>query len=182
MMTISLWVCLAVVVVSVGSDITTRRMPNLVTLGGLGLGIAIHGAAGLVEGGLLGVLRGIGYALLGAAACGLVPFFAWKKGEMGGGDVKLFAAIGALVGPSIGFDVEARTFAFSLIVLFPYRLVRHRALGVALRNLRIGMVNIFKARAARAPYLSGPELPPVILGPAIGVAFAITMLQYGVLR
>jgi prepilin peptidase CpaA len=182
MMTTSVWVCVVVVVVAVLSDVTTRRIPNLVTLGGLAVGLATHGATGFVEGGFFGGLRGIGFALLGAVACGLVPFFAWKKGEMGGGDVKLLAAIGALVGPTIGFDVEARTFAFSLVVLFPYRLIRHRALGVALRNVRIGIVNLVRARAAREPYVTGPKLPPVILGPAIGIAFAVTLLQHGALR
>jgi prepilin peptidase CpaA len=182
MMTTSLWICALVVLVAVASDITTRRIPNLVTFGGLVVGLAVHGATGFVDSGVLGGLRGAGYALLGAVACGLVPFLAWKKGEMGGGDVKLFAAIGALVGPVLGFDVEARTFAFSLLVLFPYRLVRHRAVGVALRNVRIGVVNLFRAPSAREPYLTGPKLPPVILAPAIGIAFALTLLQNGALR
>ena len=96
--------------------------------------------------------------------------------------MKLFAAIGALVGPSFGFDVEARAFTLSLLILFPYRLLRHRALGVALRNVRIGLVNLVRPRAAREPYLTGPKLPPVILAPAIGIAFALTLLQQGVLR
>ncbi len=181
-MTTSLWICLIVVAVAVVSDIATHRIPNLLTLGGLVVGLAIHGASGFVEHGFLGGFRGVGFALLGAFACGIVPFFAWKKGEMGGGDVKLFAAIGALVGPAVGFDVEARTFAFSLLVLFPYRLIRHRAVGVALRNMGIGIVNVFRSKDARAPYLTGPKLPPVILAPAIGMAFAFTLLQHGVFR
>ena len=182
MMTTSVWVCLIVVVVAVASDIATRRIPNLVTLGGLAVGLAIHGATGFVVAGVVGSLRGIGFALLGAIACGLVPFLAWRKGEMGGGDVKLFAAIGALVGPALGFDVEARTFAFSLLVLFPYRLIRHRALGVALRNVGIGFSNLLRSRDTRAPYETGPKLPPVILAPAIGIAFALTLLQQAALR
>ena len=182
MMTTSLWVCVIVVFVAVASDIATRRIPNLVTLGGLCVGLAIHGASGFVDKGLAGGLRGIGFALLGAVACGLVPFLAWKKGEMGGGDVKLFAAIGALVGPALGFDVEARAFAFSLLVLFPYRLIRHRAVGVALRNMRIGVMNAFRSKDARVAYETGPKLPPVILAPAIGIAFALTLLQQGALR
>ena len=161
---------------------TSRRIPNLVTLGGLFVGLAIHGASGFVEKGFAGGFRGIGFALLGAVACGLVPFLAWKKGEMGGGDVKLFAAIGALAGPALGFDVEARTFAFSLLVLFPYRLIRHRAVSVAVKNMRIGVVNVFRSKDAREAYVTGPKLPPVILAPAIGVAFALTLLQQGVLR
>ncbi|MDB4934340.1 MAG: Type prepilin peptidase TadV/CpaA [Labilithrix sp.] len=182
MMTTSLWICVIVVLVAVASDIATRRIPNLVTLGGLVVGLAVHAASGFVESGFSGGLRGVGFALLGAVACGIVPFLAWKKGEMGGGDVKLFAAIGALVGPALGFDVEARTFAFSLLVLFPYRLIRHRAVSVALRNMRIGVVNVFRARASREPYVDGPKLPPVILAPAIGIAFMLTLLQNGALR
>ena len=181
-MTTALWACLVVVALAVATDIATRRIPNLVTLGGLFVGIAIQCASGFAERGLGGGLRGIGVALLGAVACGLIPFLAWKKGEMGGGDVKLFAAIGALVGPSFGFDVEARAFTLSLLILFPYRLLRHRALGVALRNVRIGLVNLVRPRDAREPYLTGPKLPPVILAPAIGIAFALTLLQQGVLR
>lgn len=182
MMSTAVWVCLVVVAISVISDIATHRIPNLVTLGGLALGVVINGAAGFVEGGVGGSLRGIGAAFLGAILCGIVPFFAWKKGEMGGGDVKLFAAVGALMGLSVGFDVEARTFAFSFLVLFPYRLVRHRALGVAFTNLRIGIANLFRNKDVRQAYVTGPKLPPVILGPAIGVAFALTLVQHGVLR
>ncbi len=182
MMNTSVWICVVVVLVAVASDVATRRIPNLVTLGGLAVGLAVHCASGFAESGFYGGLRGIGASLLGAFACGAVPFLAWRKGEMGGGDVKLFTAIGALVGLTFGFDVEARAFALSLLVLFPYRLVRHRALGVALRNMRIGVVNVLRSRDAREPYLTGPKLPPVILAPAIGIAFVLTLLHHGVLR
>lgn len=182
MMTTAVWACIFVVVVSVVSDIATRHIPNTITFGGILVAMAIHGAAGFAGAGAVGLFKGIGLALLGAFACGLIPFFSWKKGEMGAGDVKLFAAIGALLGPSIGFDVEARALAFSFLVLFPIRLVRHRALGVALKNMAIGLANCFRAKEARAPYLKGPKLPPVILGPAIGVAFALTMVQQGLLQ
>lgn len=182
MMTTALWACIFVVVVCVVSDIATRRMPNIMTFGGVFVGLCIHGANGFVERGFLGGLKGAGFALLGAFACGIVPFLAWRKGEMGAGDVKLFAAIGALLGPAIGFDVEARAFAFSLLVLFPYRLIRHGAFRIGLKNMGIGLANVFRKKDAQTPYLTGPKLPPVILGPAIGVAFALTLLQHGVLR
>jgi prepilin peptidase CpaA len=176
----AVWACIFVVLVSVVSDITTRRMPNIVTFGGIVVAMAIHGAAGFASAGFGGLGKGVGFALLGAFACGLIPFFAWKKGEMGGGDVKLFAAIGALIGPSLGFDVEARALAFSFLVLFPYRLVRHGAVRVALKNMGIGIANTFRSKDARVAYVIGPKLPPVILGPAIGVAFALTLFQHGV--
>lgn len=181
MMTTAVWASIFVVVVSVVSDIKTRHIPNTVTLGGILVAMAIHGAAGVAGAGAAGLFKGIGLALLGAFACGLIPFFSWKKGEMGAGDVKLFAAIGALLGPSIGFDVEARALAFSFLVLFPIRLIRHKALGIAVKNMGIGVANVFRAKDARMEYLKGPKLPPVILGPAIGLAFALTMLQHGVI-
>ena len=68
--------------------------------------------------------------------------------------------------------------AFSFIVLFPYRLIRHGALKVALKNAGIGIANMFKQKDARAAYLTGPKLPPVIRAPAIGVAFALTLVQH----
>lgn len=182
MMTTAVWACIFVVVASVVSDLATRRMPNIITLGGIVVALAIHGAAGFTAGGFAGLFRGAGYALLGAFACGLIPFFAWKKRELGGGDVKLFAAVGALMGPAIGFDVEARALALSFLVLFPYRLIRHGAVRVALKNMGIGIANVFRKKDARVEYLTGPKLPPVILGPAIGVAFALTMLQQGIIR
>lgn len=182
MMTTAVWVCIFVVVVSVVSDLATRRMPNIFTLGGVAVALAIHGAAGFASTGIGGLFKGMGFALLGAFACGFIPFLAWRKRELGGGDVKLFAAIGALMGPVVGFDVEARAFAFSFLILFPYRLIRHRALGVAVKNMGIGLANMFRQKDARVAYLTGPKLPPVILGPAIGVAFALTMLQHGVIR
>lgn len=178
----AVWACIFVVTVAVISDIATRRMPNIVTFGGVFVAMAIHGAAGFASAGFVGLVKGVGFALLGAFACGLIPFFAWKKGEMGGGDVKLFAAIGALIGPSLGFDVEARALAFSFLVMFPYRLIRHRAVGVALKNMVTGLANCFRSKDARVAYLEGPKLPPVILGPAIGVAFALTIFQHGIIR
>ena len=178
----AVWACIFVVVVSVVSDIATRRMPNVITLGGTVVAMAIHGAAGFAVAGFLGLAKGVGLALLGAFACGFIPFLAWRKREMGAGDVKLFAAIGALLGPAIGFDVEARALAFSLVILFPYRLIRHGALRVGMKNIGIGIANLFRSKDARVAYLTGPKLPPVILGPAIGIAFALTMLQQGVIR
>ena len=43
MMTTAVWASIFVVVVSVVSDITTRRMPNTVTFGGILVAMAIHG-------------------------------------------------------------------------------------------------------------------------------------------
>jgi prepilin peptidase CpaA len=72
------------------SDWRTRRIPNALTLAGAAAAIALHLAAG--GGAVLQGLQGFGLAL----AVG-VPLFA--LGALGGGDVKLLAAVGAFMGP-----------------------------------------------------------------------------------
>jgi prepilin peptidase CpaA len=78
-------------------DLRTRRIPNLLTLGGAALGFAyslwVWGPAGLVSS--LG-----GWAVGGAL---FLPMF--LLGGMGAGDVKLAASIGAWVGPLMALFV-----------------------------------------------------------------------------
>lgn len=75
----------------VTSDLATRRIPNALTVSGMAAGLVLgawtHGLAGCVAaaGGLL-----LAIALL------IVPF---ALGGIGGGDVKMMAAVGSLVGP-----------------------------------------------------------------------------------
>lgn len=177
-MTTSLWVAALVVLCAVAFDIKTRTIPNTVTLGGLFVGLAIHAATGVVSAGILGGARGVGEAAFGAFACSILPVLAWKRGEMGGGDVKLFAALGALLGSGVGFDIEAKTFVLAFLVLFPYRLLRHGGMRIALKNTAISARNVF---FAKRPLVAGPKLPPVILAPTIGIAFVVSVIAHGAL-
>ena len=73
------------------SDLRTRNIPNWITAPGAVVGFAMH----LWYGGLHGAATSIG-----GAALGLGMFVAlFIAGGMGAGDVKLFGAVGALVGP-----------------------------------------------------------------------------------
>jgi len=75
------------------TDLSSRRIPNLLTglgaLSGLALNALCFGADGLVA-------SGAGFAV--AIAVLLVPF---ALGGIGGGDVKMMAAVGALLGPRV---------------------------------------------------------------------------------
>lgn len=73
------------------TDMRFRRIPNELTLGAAAGALGFHLAA---SGGEAMLWSLAGWALAG---CIFVPFF-WLGG-MGGGDVKLFAALGAWVGP-----------------------------------------------------------------------------------
>ncbi len=80
----------AVALVACVSDIRTRRVPNLLTLGGA--------AAALIFSALQGGLAGFGWSAAGwlTGAVLFFPFFAVRG--MGAGDVKLIAALGAWLG------------------------------------------------------------------------------------
>lgn len=72
------------------TDVRSARIPNLLTVAGVLLGLAAH--ATWAQG------AGLAASALGAAA-GLAVFFPFfALGGMGGGDVKLMAALGAWVG------------------------------------------------------------------------------------
>jgi prepilin peptidase CpaA len=82
------WLLLALCVTT---DLRSRRIPNIITfagiVAGLVLGTAMHGLAGFA-----------------ASATGLLLaicllFLPFALGGIGGGDVKMMAAVGALVGP-----------------------------------------------------------------------------------
>ncbi len=74
------------------TDLRTREIPNWLTLSGI--------LAGLLWAAVSGGWRGFGLALAGASV-GLLSFLLlFVMGGMGGGDVKLMAAFGALVGPA----------------------------------------------------------------------------------
>jgi len=71
-------------------DVRYRRIPNLIVLATLIAGLAIN----FVLGGVSGVLNSIG----GCVFAFVLMFMLHVFGAMGAGDVKLFAAIGSLLG------------------------------------------------------------------------------------
>lgn len=74
------------------TDVRSRRVPNLLTGPSLLAGLGLHAALG----GWHGVLQ----SFLGALICGGLFLILFLTGGMGGGDVKLIAAVGALAGLS----------------------------------------------------------------------------------
>lgn len=72
-------------------DVRERRIPNVLTVGGLLLALVI--------GGVQAGLAGLAAAAVGAALGLLVGLPVFLLGGLGGGDVKLLAAVGAFLGP-----------------------------------------------------------------------------------
>src|ERR1700712_422001 len=90
---LSLQICAsAIVLAAAATDLRTRRIPNWLTLSGVCVGLLLNWAAG----GSAGLLNSVGGMCLGFASY----FVLYCLRAMGAGDVKLMAAVGALVGPA----------------------------------------------------------------------------------
>jgi prepilin peptidase CpaA len=107
-------------------DIRTRRIPNALTLSAALGGLLFH----LTQSGIAGAQLAAGGWVVGLIL--LLPFFA--LGGMGGGDVKLVAALGAWLGPSETFWLAMYAFIAGG-VLGVYVAISHRYLGRALSNV-----------------------------------------------
>jgi prepilin peptidase CpaA len=98
-MTTPMWVSAGVSLLACVTDLRTRRIPNVLTLGAAVAALAYHAAAA-GGAGLLTALVGWGLGLLV-----FLPLFALRG--IGGGDVKLLAALGAWLGASMVLWVAA---------------------------------------------------------------------------
>ncbi len=76
-------------------DVWRMRIPNAITFPGMLIGLGYHG----VTGGAHGFLLSLG----GLALCLGVFLIPYAMGGMGAGDVKLMAAVGAMLGPVDAF-------------------------------------------------------------------------------
>ena len=122
-------------------DLRTRRIPNWLTFGTLLVGVLLnvwlHGFGGL--------LTAISGAALGLAL--LLPFFVMRV--MGAGDVKLLAAIGAL----LGAQALANVAIYAALVGGAMSLAILTARG----QLLVGVSDVFLGH--RFPRLSGATAP-----------------------
>ena len=117
---------LAIGLVACIVDVRTRRIPNALTLGAALGGFVIQ----VLFGGLDGALTAAGGWLVGALL--FLPFFALRG--MGGGDVKLLAALGAWLGPRETLWLAAYS-AIAGGVFGVAVAVAHGYLQTALRNV-----------------------------------------------
>jgi prepilin peptidase CpaA len=133
------------------------------------------------------VIGPIGYALafgfeaffaviVGILVCSVVPLIMFRLGGMAGGDVKLFAAIAALVGPDVGLEGEFLSFVVAGI----YSLGRLTWDGKLFRTLgnamALGVNPILPKRLRRTVT---PELRETLrLGGAIFAGLLISVLGH----
>ncbi|MDP3295073.1 MAG: A24 family peptidase [Nevskia sp.] len=102
------WILLAALVAATIIDIRIRRIPNLLSLGAAALGLLLA-ASGY---GSVTLAASLGGLALGLAA--LLPLYLIKA--MGAGDVKLMAAVGAFLGPSVTLAAVLCTFIAGALI------------------------------------------------------------------
>jgi prepilin peptidase CpaA len=104
----SLLLVVAASAIATITDLRTRTIPNWLTLPLPALALLLHG----LHAGTAGLL----FSALGVVACFLPVYFLFARGALGGGDVKLLAGFGGLVGARDGLELELA--AFSLLAVF----------------------------------------------------------------
>ncbi len=137
-------------------DLRTRRIPNRFTVPVFLAALLLHLAAG--------GLHGMGMTLLAGLAAGAVFLVFFIAGGMGGGDVKLMAAVCAMAGPAASVQLLLATALCGGIFALALAVVRGR-LGSTLRNVAVlvghhgtfGLaphpdLNLHTPKALRLPY------------------------------
>jgi prepilin peptidase CpaA len=157
------------------TDLRSGRIPNWLTLGALLAGVVARAVSGwMFFGGLRGALLSGGYSIAGALVCGLVPFLLYWLGGAGGGDVKLFAAIGALCHPAMGLEIETYSFVAAALIAPAVLAYKGKLLATLGRSLALA-TNPLRPQERRR------EIPHELMtwfrmGPAVFLGAAMTTL------
>lgn len=123
---------MSLLVVASYTDQRLRVVPKWLTLPALGLGLLVNFLRGCWvaahdlpvfalgrQGTFLGGIDGLYFSLTGVLMGFCLMFALWLLGVCGGGDVKLFAALGAWIGPGLVISV----LVVSLVMLSGYLVV-----------------------------------------------------------
>jgi prepilin peptidase CpaA len=148
----------ALVVASAGAvyDVFTHRIPNVLSYGGMIIGIAFWI--------LMSGWRGFLTSILGALIAGGIFLVLYVIRAMGAGDVKLMAAVGSIVGPRHSVEIVFACAIAGGIMAIAYAMYHHQLRG-ALANVgellryhvRYGPrshpnINLSNPAAIRMPY------------------------------
>lgn len=155
------------VLIAAATDIRKREIPNWLTLGAIVAGVAVNPVFTGWEGFRLSMMGLLIAALI------FLPLFALRF--LGGGDVKLMGAIGALAGHQnllVVFLLDALLAGLAAVLLM---VVRGRV-RQTLRNIAGGLRSITKGRA---PHQDNPQMEAgsgASLGMPRGVTIALASL------
>jgi prepilin peptidase CpaA len=166
------WATLGLTAVGALFDWRTGRIPNLLTLGIIPLAAVAHycTAAHGRE------WEAAGFSFLGAVLCSFGPAVLWRAGWVGGGDVKLLAAMGAVSGPSLG--VEAAFLA--LFAAISFVIIRLSWRGTLFRTIGNSVTMVGAPIFAKRRTLTQKDaLESMRFGPFAFAGAAMTIVFHG---
>jgi len=161
--------------IAVFFDVRSHRIPNLLVLAGLIIGIAYHSfmASGW----------GLAYALTGAAVGFVVFFPIYLMRGMGAGDVKLMAMVGAFLGAASTFGAILMTLIAGGVLALAVALSKGM-LPLLVQNIRFMVMSVAvraaagRGAATEAPAKSAGKLPYAV-AIAAGTFSQLILAHYG---
>ena len=149
---------LALILLAGASDLRTRRIPNALTVSGLGVALALRGATGVEP-----LASGLAGALIAFVPAALLVV----AGGLGGGDAKLLAAVGAFVGPA---GLPTALFVTAVVggAMGAVVVVRRGALGATISRCRAIVARVTGTSSEPLPRLGTPGAIAIPYGVAIG--------------
>lgn len=150
-------------------DYRTGLIPNWLTFPAILVAPLLH---------LLGYgFQGFGYSIAGIIVCGLIPYVMFCYDAIGGGDVKLFAAIGAIGAPLLMLlTLEAQLYSFivaSVIALI--QIAWKGSIKQSFQTMGTIISNLFKKSENRTP-VDTSMTHSLRLGPSIFLGTLICFL------
>jgi prepilin peptidase CpaA len=177
-------ILVAITVLASYTDFRSRIVPKWLTIGALGLGVVMN----IVRGALLGAhhqelwaletgsawlggLDGLLFSLTGVLVGFGVFFGMWVLGTCGGGDVKLFTALGAWIGWWLMLHVMLASVVFLAVMI----LIKMLTGGVSFQRIQ---KNIKPARkdSKRGPAAAAPRRSRLRLTYSFPAALATALL------
>jgi prepilin peptidase CpaA len=161
--------CLTMCAAATFTDLRGWRIPNHLTFPGMAVGLALNFALATVEAGPVhGLSNGLVPAAAGGAALLVITAALAGAGTLGWGDVKLLAAVGALLRWPVALSALLYTILAGGVLAVVYGLWRGN-LGAALSNLLPGRGRRGRSRigsAASPPRHRMPYAMAILAGVA----------------
>jgi prepilin signal peptidase PulO-like enzyme (type II secretory pathway) len=155
------------------TDLRTGHIPNVLTLPLLALGPAV--AAFEAHGRGSSLSHAVFVAGLGVVVCGAVPYLLFRLGGMFGGDVKLLAGLGAVLGPMVGLEAELDAFVTAALFALGRMAFKGQLFAVLGRSAKLALRSVVK-QVEPVP----EELMTVMrFGPAAFVGVVVAALVEG---
>jgi len=171
---------IAVAAIAAWRDWRTGEIPDRMTLLPLALAPLVHFAAPLLRGsGFDAGVEAAGSSVLGAVACAAAPMLLYKMSDgnaIGGGDVKLLAAMGAILMPMAGIEAEFYAFMAAMLIA-PARLAWEGKLFRVLGNTLALALNPFLPRHRRRQ-ISPEMMTSMRFGPAVFLGVCCAALTH----